>query len=213
MSAFGSVIGVNRSVDLELATEMSSLFVEAIIAPDFDPDALALLQKKRSIRLVSIRDFFEKDSGHQFRYVTGGFLLQDSDERVISEADLTFVSDATVSQAQLNDLLFAFSMVKHVKSNAIVIAKNGQTIGVGAGQMSRVEAVELALKKAGADAKGAVMASDAFFPFKDSVELAAKHGIAAIIQPGGSKRDQESVDTCNQFNIAMAFTGVRHFKH
>ncbi len=148
-----------------------------------------------------------------YRYVDNNFLVQTENNLFLKHSDFNIVTSNKPSTADLNDLLFAFNLVRFVKSNAILIANNAQTIGIGAGQMSRVDAVEIALKKADKKAKGAVMASDAFFPFKDSIELAAKYGIRAIIQPGGSKRDQESIDECDKHNICMVFSGSRHFLH
>ncbi len=211
-SAFGSIVGLNRPVDNATATAIAETFVEVVIAPHFDDDALAILSKKANIRLISIPNF-NTQSDHQYRYVTGGFLVQTPDTVIPTKTDLTTVTTTPPTAHQINDLLFAMTIVKHVKSNAVIIVKDGATVGIGAGQMSRVEATEIAIKKAGSHAKNAVMASDAFFPFKDSVQLAATAGIVAIIHPGGSKRDQESIDVCNNTHIAMVTTGVRHFKH
>jgi phosphoribosylaminoimidazolecarboxamide formyltransferase / IMP cyclohydrolase len=212
-SAFGSIVGLNRNVDLKTATAISETFVEAVIAPKFDADALALLSKKPSIRLIELADLNTLEKGYFYKYVDGGFLVQSPDNHTVEESELTHVTKEKASKQQINDLLFAFKLVKYVKSNAILVAKDGMAIGVGAGQMSRVEAVEIALKKAGKDSKGAVLASDAFFPFKDSVELAAKAGISAVIQPGGSKRDPESIEACDAHGMTMVMTGIRHFRH
>ncbi len=213
VSAFGSIVGLNRTVDKITATEIAKTFVEAVIAPGFDDEALAVLQEKAAIRLMVLDPFQFVEDRPIFKYVHGGFLLQSPDTQSVQEEQLQTVTKIHPSSKQIDDLLFAFSIVKYVKSNAIVIVKDGQVIGVGAGQMSRVEAVEIALKKAGDKARGAVLASDAFFPFKDSVELAARAGISAIIQPGGSKRDQESVEACDSHGIGMVVTGIRHFRH
>jgi phosphoribosylaminoimidazolecarboxamide formyltransferase / IMP cyclohydrolase len=213
ISAFGSIVGLNRSVDLKTATAISATFVEAVIAPKFDKDAFALLSKKPSIRLIELEDMNSLEKGHFFKYVDGGFLVQSPDSHTVTEPELNFVTKKKSSKKEINDLLFAFKLVKYVKSNAILVAKDGVAMGVGAGQMSRVEAVEIALKKAGKNCVGAVLASDAFFPFKDSVELAAKAGISAIIQPGGSKRDAESIEACDANDISMAMTNIRHFRH
>jgi len=212
VSAFGSIVGLNRPVDLQTAKEISATFVEVVIAPSFEEDALALLSQKANIRLVSI-PCFDAESDFTFKHVTGGFLVQTPDTHTPTPKTFHTVTTTQPTKSQLHDLAFAMTVAKYVKSNAVLIAKNGVTLGIGAGQMSRVEATEIALKKAGASAKGAVMASDAFFPFKDSVELAQKAGITAIIHPGGSKRDQESIDVCNHAGIAMVTTGIRHFKH
>lgn len=213
VSAFGSIIGLNKIVDLPTATEIAKTFVEAVIAPGFEEAALKVLQEKAAIRLITLDPFNYVEDKPVYKYVHGGFLLQTPDTMVVEKKQLQTVTDNHPTESQIEDLLFAFSVVKYVKSNAIVIVKNGQVIGVGAGQMSRVEAVEIAIKKAGQNVAGAVLASDAFFPFKDSVELASKAGILAIIQPGGSKRDQESIDACNTSKIAMVTSGIRHFRH
>lgn len=213
VSAFGSIVGINREVDEDTAQLLSKTFVEAIVATGFTKNAFDLLSKKQSIRLVSLNNMNHLEKGIMYKYVEGGFLIQEKDVKKISEVDLDVMTLKSPTQKQLNDLLFAFKMVKYVKSNAIVIAKNGQLVGVGAGQMSRVEAVEIAIKKAGNQVEGAVMASDAFFPFKDSVELAKDAGIVSIIQPGGSKRDIESIQAADMHGLSMVFTGVRHFKH
>ncbi len=213
VSAFGSIIGCNKAVDLDTANLMSSLFVEAIIAPEFTDEAFEVLSQKPSIRLIEMPLFSEKESAFQMKYVQGGILLQSPDHVVMDEQTSEVVTNRRAETHEVRDLKFAFAICKHVKSNAIVLVKNGQTVGIGAGQMSRVEAVEIAIKKAGAQSQGAVCASDAFFPFKDSIEHLAKAGISAIIQPGGSVRDQESIDASNDHNVAMITTGIRHFKH
>jgi phosphoribosylaminoimidazolecarboxamide formyltransferase/IMP cyclohydrolase len=213
VSAFGSIVSLNRQLDIETATKISETFVEVVLAPDFDQKALALLMKKPALRLIKIKDFFELTDGYEYRLMPDGFLVQDRNDYKVKITDLKWVTKEKPNTKITNDLLFGFSMVKHVKSNAILIAKEGQVLGVGAGQMSRVDAVKIALEKAGEKAKNAILASDAFFPFKDSIELAAKAGIKAVIQPGGSKRDAESVAACNAHGIAMACTGIRHFKH
>jgi len=213
VSAFGSIVGLNRSVDLETAEGISKLFVEAVIAPSFDDDALQLLSQKQNIRLISLKTFHHPDQQYLFKYVQGGFLAQSPNQVVVKESLLSVATKKQPTPHEDLELGFAFTVVKHVKSNAIVIVKDGVAIGVGAGQMSRVEAVEIAIKRAGDNLKGAVAASDAFFPFKDSIELLATAGITAIIQPGGSKRDQEIIDACDTHGIAMVFTGIRHFKH
>tara|TARA_B100001113_G_C21106344_1_gene621051 strand:- start:113 stop:1648 length:1536 start_codon:yes stop_codon:yes gene_type:complete len=213
VSAFGSIIGLNRKVDAETAQEIMKTFVEVVVAPGFESNALKILKEKPSIRLIELPDFNQLSQGKYYRYVSGGFLVQSTDDYKVTASDLTFPTKNNPDTQCINDLLFANTVVKYVKSNGIVVAKNGRVVGVGAGQMSRVEAVELALKKAGKRAKGAVLSSDAFFPFKDSVKLAHEAGIKAIIQPGGSKRDDESITFCNEVNIGMVFSGVRHFRH
>ncbi len=213
VSAFGSIIGCNKPVDSDTAKLMADLFVEAIIAPEFTPDAFDILSQKPSIRLVELPTFQEQEPSYLLKYVQGGVLMQSPDALVLDDDQLNVVTKRRPETQEARDLKFAFAVCKHVKSNAIVLVKNGHTIGIGAGQMSRVEAVEIALKKANGYTQGAVCASDAFFPFKDSVEHLAAHGVTAIIQPGGSKRDQESIDACNVHDVAMITTGIRHFKH
>ncbi|MBG90662.1 MAG: bifunctional phosphoribosylaminoimidazolecarboxamide formyltransferase/IMP cyclohydrolase PurH, partial [Actinobacteria bacterium] len=212
VSAFGSIVGLNQSVDLETATLISNTFVEVVVAPQFDDDAVQLLSQKPSIRLIQLNHLKKMGNSMFFRYVDGGFLLQTPDIQSSNE-DSNVVTQSPPSQGQMSDLQFAFKVIKYVKSNAIVVVKDLQVVGVGAGQMSRVEAVEIALKKAGEKSSGAVLASDAFFPFDDSVKLAGAAGIQSIIQPGGSKRDQDSIDCCNDLGVSMVFTGVRHFRH
>ena len=211
VSAFGSIVGLNRLVDLKTAEEIGKTFVEVVIAPDFDDDALSHLQKKSAIRLIRLPHFTARYDDLSYRHVSGGFLVQDSNTVLINE--MLVVTQTIPSPKDMNALRFAYALVKHVKSNAIVITRDGIGRGVGAGQMSRIDAAEIAIKKAGEFAKGGVLASDAFLPFGDTVALAAAAGIHAIIQPGGSKRDQESIDLCNTHGIAMVFTGMRHFKH
>lgn len=213
VSAFGSIVGLNRPVDKETADEISKTFVEAVVAPKFDQEAVDILSKKPSIRLIELANMEELEKGYYYKYVDGGFLVQEPDAKKTTQKDLDVVTKTKPSNKELHELVFAFQLVKYVKSNAILVVKDGKAVGVGAGQMSRVEAVEIALKKAAELGEGAVLASDAFFPFKDSVELAQKAGVKAIIQPGGSKRDQESIDACDEHGISMVFTGVRHFRH
>ncbi len=213
ISAYGSIVGLNRVVDVKTAELLSKNFIEVIIAPDFDKEAFEILSKKTALRLIKTNDNQTSSDDYLFRYIDNSFLVQSKNDLLVQDSDLEIVTSFKPSKADLNDLMFAFNLVKYVKSNAILIANNGQSLGIGAGQMSRVDAVEIALKKAGEKARGAVLASDAFFPFKDSIELAAKYGIRAIIQPGGSKRDQESIDACEANKICMAFSGSRHFLH
>ena len=209
VSAFGSIIAVNRSLDAETAEKMSSLFVEAIIAPDFSEHALNILQKKKNIRLIKQKSKSALDI--MFKHIDGALLIQEKDVSVFES--LTCVTKNTLESEYENDVHFAFCIAKHVKSNAIVLVKNGVSVGIGAGQMSRIEAVEIALKKAGNNAKGSICASDAFFPFGDSVTQLAAAGVETVVQPGGSVKDQESIDAANKAGICMLFTGQRHFKH
>src|SRR5690606_25571065 len=213
VSIFGGIIAVNREVDEQTALKMSEIFLEIIIAPSFSEKALNILTKKQNIRLLEVPMDEDVDVYEKLVSVKGGLLVQTNDREQVTEADLKVVTERKPTKEELEDLLFAWKAVKHVKSNAIVLAKDKQTIGVGAGQMNRVGAAKIAIEQAGEKAKGAVMASDAFFPMPDTVEAAAKAGITAFLQPGGSKRDQASRDVCNEHSIAMVFTNVRHFKH
>ncbi|RAP32147.1 bifunctional phosphoribosylaminoimidazolecarboxamide formyltransferase/inosine monophosphate cyclohydrolase [Candidatus Marinamargulisbacteria bacterium SCGC AG-414-C22] len=213
LSAYGSIVGLNRVVDLKTAELLAKTFIEVIIAPGFDQDAFECLTKKNALRLIETDSNTKNQEKYMYRFINNGFLLQTPDQLKLTEEQLTYITETKPSKVEKNDLFFAFNLVKFIKSNAILIVKDGKTIGIGAGQMSRVDAVEIALKKAGDNAKGAVLASDAFFPFSDSIELAAQYGIKAIIQPGGSKRDNESIEACNKYDISMVFTGTRHFLH
>ena len=210
VSAFGGVIGVNRPIDRDTATEMAKLFVEAIAAPAFDAEAREIFAAKKNLRLLEVAPLEQK---WVLKNVSGGLLLQDNDVRPLTEADLKVVTERKPTDQELHDLRFAWKVCKHVKSNAILYARNGQTTGVGAGQMSRVDSAKIGAMKSVLGIKGSVAASDAFFPFPDGVEEIAKAGATAIIQPGGSVRDQEVIDTANKLGLAMVFTGVRHFRH
>jgi phosphoribosylaminoimidazolecarboxamide formyltransferase/IMP cyclohydrolase len=223
LSAFGSVLGFNRPVDeaTALALTEPDRFVEAIIAPSFTPAAVQALTTrptwKASVRLLEVGDLGAHEEFRRgamvMRPIEGGLLRQSADLGENGWAERRVVTRRTPTERELRDLEFAWILVKHVRSNAIVLAVNEAAVGVGAGQMSRVDAVEIAARKAGERAKGAVLASDAFFPFRDNVDLAAAVGVSAVVQPGGSKRDQDSIDACNEHNVAMLFTGKRHFKH
>lgn len=210
VSAFGGVIGVNRVIDGEAAAEMAKLFVEAIAAPGFTADAREKFAKKKNLRLVEIADLRQK---WVLKNVSGGVLVQDNDVSPLSEADLKVVSKRTPTDEEMRALLFAWKVCKHVKSNAILYARDGQSVGVGAGQMSRVDSARIGAEKAVLPLAGTVAASDAFFPFPDGVEVIAAAGATAIIQPGGSVRDQEVIDAADRLNLAMVLTGVRHFRH
>jgi phosphoribosylaminoimidazolecarboxamide formyltransferase / IMP cyclohydrolase len=190
------------------------LFVEAIIAPAFTPEALEILKTKKNVRLlVTGGDTLAPVSYIDIKRVAGGYLMQNNDQFDVPQHEIKVVSKRVPIEAEWKDLLFTWKVVKHVKSNAIVVGKDGQTIGVGAGQMNRVGSANIALEQAGEKAQGAVLASDAFFPFRDTIDAAAQAGITAIIQPGGSVRDEESIQAADEHGIAMVFTGVRHFKH
>jgi len=214
LSAFGVIIALNRECTAEIAQKIldQKIFVEVVVAPSYEPKALEILTQKPNIRVISQR---KADAGEQvlYRTVQGGMLVQNQDTRILTEKDLTVVSKTKPTPAQIADMLFAWKCVKSAKSNAIVFAKDRVTVGIGSGQTSRVDATWIAAKRAGEKAKGAVMASDAFFPFPDSVEEASRHGIGAIIQPGGSVRDAEVFAKADELGIVMVTTGVRAFRH
>lgn len=211
VSAFGGIVALDQTVDRKLAEKLNEIFLEIIVAPDFAPDALAILHQKRDRRLLRYRNLaFPKET---LRFLSGDLLVQDTDSTVIQESSWKVLDGIKLTEQEKRDLLFAFTVCKHVKSNAIVIAKNEATLGIGAGQTNRVGSAKIALAQAGEKARGAVLASDGFFPFPDTVELAAQYGIAAIIQPGGSVRDEEAFATARKHKIKMVLTGVRHFRH
>ncbi|MHB8900662.1 MAG: bifunctional phosphoribosylaminoimidazolecarboxamide formyltransferase/IMP cyclohydrolase, partial [Thermoguttaceae bacterium] len=218
-SAFGSVIGLNRTVDAATAEVLAApgLFVEAIVAPDFAPEALEILTTKpkwkSNVRLMKVGDLGATPERWAFRCLEGGVLMQEADILADPEGDWKVVTHAQPAQAQMADLRFAWDIVRYVKSNAIAVCKNRMLLGAGAGQMSRVDSVEIAINKAGDRVSGAVLSSDAFFPFPDSIERCARAGITAVIQPGGSKGDEAVIEACNKVGIPMVFTGRRHFKH
>ena len=219
VSAFGGIIGINREVDGEAAEEIAKLFVEAIIAPKFSPDALARFGAKKNLRLLEIATGEVKGGGPErmLKQVSGGFLMQDVDRHRVSDAELKIVTERAPSVEELRALKFAWSVCKHVKSNAIVYARfsggYGQTVGIGAGQMSRVDAAKFGAMKAVLPLSGSVAASDAFFPFPDGLETVAQAGATAVIQPGGSVNDGKVIEAANRLGVAMVFTGVRHFRH
>ena len=214
LSAFGGIIGFNKNVDEETAKEIASTFIEAVIAPDYDESALAILKEKKNIRLLKLSNFKEKtEKEYDLRNVSGGLLLQDKDSVTLNEDNLKVVTNRQPTEKEWSAMRFAWKVAKHVKSNAIIYATENETVGIGAGQMSRVDSSKLAAMKANKPIQGTAMASDAFFPFRDSVDEAAKVGGTAIIQPGGSVKDEEVIAAANEHNIAMVFTGIRHFKH
>jgi phosphoribosylaminoimidazolecarboxamide formyltransferase/IMP cyclohydrolase len=215
VSAFGGVIAFNRPVDLAAAKEITSTFVEVVIAPDFAEDALAELKRKKDLRLLHVGPLAKvKQEGYDLKKLVGGLIVQDRDLGVL--ADLRALQVPTVrkpTDEEYAACAFAWKVCKHVKSNAIIYAKPGQTVGIGAGQMSRVDSVKLAAMKAQMPVKGCVMASDAFFPFRDGLDAAAQAGITAVIQPGGSIRDAEVIKAADEHGLAMILTGMRHFRH
>jgi phosphoribosylaminoimidazolecarboxamide formyltransferase / IMP cyclohydrolase len=214
VSAFGGIVAVNRPVDGELARELSETFLECVIAPDYAPEALALLAAKKNLRLLKSPIAADPSASFELRSVSGGFLVQTRDNQTASMAAAKVASKRAPTAAELTDLDFAWRVCKHVKSNAIVFAAGGRTLGIGAGQMSRVDSARIAISKARAPLAGSVVASDAFFPFRDSVDEAAKAGAVAVVQPGGSVRDAESIAAADEHGMAMILTGgERHFRH
>ncbi len=220
VSAFGGIVGANRTVTKELAEAMQDTFYEAIIAPGYEPDALPLLKQRKNLEILSVPNalvgkHLRRPDARAFdmKRVAGGLLVQTPDETVADESNFKVVTERKPTLEELTDLIFAWRCVRHVTSNAIVLAKQLATVGVGPGQLSRVVAVEVAVRKAGENARLAVMSSDAYFPFPDGIEVAARAGVTAIIQPGGSMRDAMMIETANKHRMAMLFTGRRHFKH
>jgi phosphoribosylaminoimidazolecarboxamide formyltransferase/IMP cyclohydrolase len=214
VSAFGSIIAMNRPVDADAAIEVAKLFVEAVIAPGYTPEALALFAAKKNARIMQLQNGVAPTGWAQFeiKRISGGILLQDTDN-ILPGQDVRVVTRRAPTGNERRDLEFAARVAKHVKSNAIVLAEGGRTIGVGAGQMSRVDSVKLSIQKAHPTAEGSVLASDAFFPFRDGIDEAAKAGVTAIVQPGGSLRDHEVIAAADEHGMSMIFTGLRHFKH
>ncbi|MBB5172557.1 bifunctional phosphoribosylaminoimidazolecarboxamide formyltransferase/IMP cyclohydrolase [Texcoconibacillus texcoconensis] len=213
VSIFGGIVAANREIDVETAQQLKEIFLEIVVAPSFTDEAMAILTEKKNIRLLTVEFQSETPLEQRITTVSGGALVQDTDTLTFADVDVKTATEREPSDSEWQELKLAWNVVKHVKSNAIVLAKDGQTIGVGAGQMNRVGSAKIAAEQAGERAKGSVMGSDAFFPMNDTVEAAAEAGVTAIIQPGGSKRDQDSIDKANELGIAMVFTGVRHFKH
>jgi phosphoribosylaminoimidazolecarboxamide formyltransferase/IMP cyclohydrolase len=216
VSAYGGVVVLNRAIGTDLASALAAQFVEVLFAPVYEAPALETLKAKQSLRILEHQDQRSLDEGERdYRGVIGGVLVQDRDRGTVARSEMS-VACGELSDSQWRDLLFAWTVVKHVTSNAIVLARDGQTLGVGAGQMSRVDAVRIAVDKArelGHSLDGAVLASDAFFPFADGPQLALDAGVTALIQPGGSKRDDEVVEVVSAAGAAMVFTGRRHFRH
>ncbi len=214
ISAFGGIVAMNASVDIEAANELKSLFLECIVAPHFEEDAKKILSDKKNLRLIQLdKLFIENSDKNNIRSILGGLVIQDSDDQSINKRDWRLVTKKEPSAEEEKDLSFAWKVVKHIRSNAIAIASKGQTIGIGAGQMNRVGAAKIALEQAGEKASQGVLASDGFLPFEDTVKMAAKYGIKSIIQPGGSIKDELSISACDELNISMIFTGKRHFLH
>jgi phosphoribosylaminoimidazolecarboxamide formyltransferase / IMP cyclohydrolase len=212
VSAFGGIVAFNRNVDLPAAQEVIKIFTEVVIAPDYDGPALKLLQTKKNLRVIRMSSA-EKNNELELRQISGGMLVQTKDVLELRQEDLNVVTARRPTDDEIRALLFAWTVCKHTKSNAIVYARANQTVGVGAGQMSRVDSVKIGAMRALLPVAGSVLASDAFFPFRDGLDEAAHHGITAVIQPGGSVRDEEVIAAANEHGLAMVFTGVRHFKH
>ena len=215
VSAFGGIVAFNRTVDAEAAEAVIKVFTEVVVAPDFSPQALDVFETKKNLRVLRVHPEMGA-TGLEVRQITGGMLVQQTDSHRLTEDMLRIVTSRKPTEDEAREMLFAWTVCKHVKSNAIVLAAGGRTIGVGAGQMNRVDSVRIAAMRAERfelPVNGSVLASDAFFPFRDNVDEAARMGVAAIIQPGGSVKDEESIDAANEHGIVMAFTGIRHFKH
>ncbi|MFN9511058.1 MAG: bifunctional phosphoribosylaminoimidazolecarboxamide formyltransferase/IMP cyclohydrolase, partial [Planctomycetota bacterium] len=218
-SAFGGILGFNQCVDAETAEVLCQpgLFIEAIVAPEFSHQAIEILSTKpkwkENVRLIAMGKEIQLEQALDYRFIRGGVLVQQAD--TLPPASLTWktVTSVPVADELWDDIAFGWEMVRHVKSNAIVLARDAALVGVGAGQMSRVDSVEIAISKAADRSRGSILASDAFFPFPDSIHRAAQAGVVAIIQPGGSKKDQDVIAACNEHRIPMLFTGQRHFRH
>ena len=214
VSAFGGIVAINGRVDAPAARELTSLFLECVVAPEYSPEAREILASKGNLRVLELPSTAIEAAGHDHvRSILGGLLVQDLDDDPVATDAWTVATERVPTQAERDDLSFAWQLVRHVRSNAIVVARDGQSLGIGAGQMNRVGSARIALEASGDRACGAVLASDGFFPFDDTVRLAAQHGITAVIHPGGSKRDEDSIKACNELGMAMLLTGRRHFLH
>jgi phosphoribosylaminoimidazolecarboxamide formyltransferase/IMP cyclohydrolase len=216
VSAFGGIIAFNRKVDAKVAVSINTMFVEVVIGPDFDDDALSAFRSKKNLRVLRMGDTRETGSIFDYKQISGGMLVQEQDKYRVTENDLTVVTQKQPDKEEIEALLLAWRVCKNVKSNAIVFANQHQTLGVGAGQMNRVDSVRIAATRAerfDLPLSGSVLASDAFFPFRDNIDEAAKYGVSAIIQPGGSVKDSETIAAADEHGISMVFTGYRHFKH
>ncbi len=213
ISAFGGIVALNRKCTKQVAKEISKVFTEIVIAPGFDSESLKIFRNKKNLRVLEVKKIDKRSSKLEIRNIEGGILIQDNDIKSLKIEDLKIVTKRYPSDEELDTALFTWKVLKHTKSNGILIAKKNTTIGLGAGQVSRVDAVHMALKKGGKKVKGGVLASDAFFPFRDSIDAIGKTGIKTVIQPGGSIRDIEVIEACNEYNISMVFTKTRCFKH
>ncbi len=213
MSAFGGIVALNQRCTTQIAEALRKIFIEIVLAPEFEDGALELFAKKKNLRVLEIGQFGARDPKIEFKYVDGGLLVQETDVSTITSEDLSTVTKMKPSEQNSADMLFGWKVLKNVKSNGILTAKDNTTLGIGPGQVSRVDAVEIAVRKSRDNLEGAILASDAFFPFRDSIDTIADTGIAAVIQPGGSVRDEEVIAACDEHGIAMVFTGARCFKH
>ena len=213
LSAFGGIIAFNKTCTKEVAGEISKVFVEIVLAPSFEPEALEIFKRKKNLRILEIGEFGKRSPKIEVRNVDGGLLVQDTDTNTLTREHLNTVTKTQPSIQDIETVLFTWKVLRHAKSNGILIAKENTTIGLGAGQVSRVDAVHMALRKGGENVNGGVLASDAFFPFRDSIDALKNSGIKVVMQPGGSIRDQEIIDACDEYGIAMIFTGTRCFRH
>ena len=213
LSAFGGIIAFNRECTQEVAKTITDVFVEIVLAPSFAPGALEVFKKKKNLRVLGIGKFKKREKKLEVRNVDGGLLIQDADTKILTHDDLTVVTKKQPSDNDIKTALFTWKVLRHAKSNGILIAKNGTTVGLGAGQVSRVDAVHMALRKGGENVKGGVLASDAFFPFRDSIDTIKDSGISMIMQPGGSIRDKQVIEACDEYGFSMIFTNTRCFKH
>jgi len=213
LSAFGGIIALNRTCTKEVAEAIASVFVEIVLAPDFEPEAPKIFKKTKNLRVLEVGKFGKRIPKLEVRNVDGGILVQETDISVLAPEQLNFVTNVEPSEPEIETMLFGWKVLKHVKSNGILIVKDSTTVGIGTGQVSRVDAVDIAIKKSGKNIDKSILCSDAFFPFRDSIDKIAETGIKAVIQPGGSIRDKEVIGACNEHGIAMVFTGQRCFKH
>jgi phosphoribosylaminoimidazolecarboxamide formyltransferase/IMP cyclohydrolase len=213
LSAFGGVIAMNKQCDELVAKEISKVFVEIVLAPSFTKEALEIFSAKKNLRVLEVGNIKPREKLLEVRNVVGGIIVQETDTSVIQKQDLKTVTTAKPSDSEVETMLFGWKVLKHIKSNGILIVKNNTTAGVGAGQVSRVDSVDIAMKKSGKNIQGSILCSDAFFPFRDSIDKISNSGIKAVLQPGGSVRDNEVIEACNEHGIAMVFTGQRCFKH
>ena len=213
LSAFGGVIAMNKQCDELVAEEISKVFVEIVLAPSFTKEALEIFSTKKNLRVLEVGNIKPREKLLEVRNVVGGIIVQETDTSVIQKQDLKTVTTAKPSDSEVETMLFGWKVLKHIKSNGILIVKDNTTIGVGAGQVSRVDSVDIAMKKSGENIQGSILCSDAFFPFRDSIDKISNSGIKAVLQPGGSVRDNEVIEACNEHGIAMVFTGQRCFKH